>query len=79
MKKNMKKISNCIIYLGFIATITILHPVIVAENINEKSPEIHMSQKSNDYEWVYKTINGVKYKRLFNVSTGEWASDWIKA
>ena len=30
------------------------------------------------YEWVYQAVNGKTYKRLFNKTTGEWASDWIE-
>lgn len=28
-------------------------------------------------EWVFKEENGVKYRRLYNFSTGEWIGDWI--
>lgn len=33
---------------------------------------------ANIYEWVYaETTDNKLYKRLFNCSTGQWASDWI--
>lgn len=28
-------------------------------------------------EWVVSEINGKKYRRLYNFSTGEWIGDWI--
>ncbi len=28
-------------------------------------------------KWVYKEINGKWYRRLFNVTTGEYETDWI--
>ena len=27
--------------------------------------------------YVYKTVNGKLYKRLYNYSRGEWIGDWI--
>lgn len=31
------------------------------------------------YTWKYKTVNGVLYKRKYNVTLQQWAGDWIKA
>ena len=28
-------------------------------------------------EWIHTTINGKKYKRLWNASKGEWLTNWI--
>lgn len=28
-------------------------------------------------EWVYKTINGKHYKRLWNATQNRWVTDWI--
>lgn len=28
--------------------------------------------------WRYKTINGVLYKRLYNVTKQQWVGNWIK-
>lgn len=28
-------------------------------------------------KWVYKDINGKWYRRLFNVTTGKYETDWI--
>ena len=33
---------------------------------------------SDTYIWVYKKINGVKYKRLYNETKKVWVGDWIR-
>lgn len=33
--------------------------------------------RSDILEWVYKTINGKKYKRLWNATQGRWITDWL--
>ena len=35
--------------------------------------------RSTNLEWIYKEINGEMYMRLWNHSTGQWATDWIPA
>ena len=32
---------------------------------------------STNLTWVYATIDGVEYMRLYNHTTGEWLTDWI--
>lgn len=32
---------------------------------------------STNLTWVYATIDGVEYMRLYNHSTGQWLTDWI--
>lgn len=38
-----------------------------------------IEQRNSDINWRYKTVKGVKYKRLYNIATSEWIGDWIKA
>lgn len=33
--------------------------------------------RKDKIEWVYKTIDGHIYRRLYNYSKGEWVGDWI--
>ena len=40
----------------------------VAEEIGTMSAPI---------KWIYKTVDGKTYKRLYNYSTNEWIGDWI--
>ena len=28
---------------------------------------------------MYQVVNGKKYKRLYNIETGQWIGDWIPA
>jgi len=32
---------------------------------------------SDKIQWVFDTINGKRYKRLYNFSTRTWIGDWI--
>ena len=41
--------------------------------------ETYAETRSTNLEWVYATIDGVLYMRLYNHSTGEWLTDWILA
>lgn len=35
--------------------------------------------RNTNVVWVYKTVNEKKYKRLYNIETGQWIGDWIPA
>ena len=37
----------------------------------------HSIERKSDTIWVYKTVNGKKYKRLYDTSTKKWLTDWI--
>ncbi|MCI9237421.1 hypothetical protein AALA13_15710 [Lachnospiraceae bacterium 50-23] len=41
------------------------------------SPEI--APRKVGYEWKYKIINGVLYKRLYSHDLGIWIGNWVKA
>lgn len=32
---------------------------------------------ADSYEWKYKTTNGKRYRRLYNVTKHSWVGDWI--
>lgn len=75
LKNNIRKL---LIYL-FIAN-TFLTKNIVLINAQPLMPSnLASSQylRSNNCYWVYKTINGKKYKRLFNSEKKCWVTDWI--
>lgn len=42
-------------------------------------PSISAVIQSDKLQWRYKWINGVLYKRLYNLSKNKWVGDWIKA
>ena len=60
----------CIATTGFISADSSNLEVrnFVAEEIGTMSAKIR---------WVYKTVDGKTYKRLYNYSTSEWIGDWI--
>ena len=29
-------------------------------------------------EWIYKTEDGIRYKRLWSLTRGKWLTDWIQ-
>lgn len=33
--------------------------------------------RSDNIRWVFKTVDGKLYRRLYNFSTGEWIGDWL--
>lgn len=45
-------------------------------NTVQKITEIEPREET--LTWIYKTVNGIRYKRLWNTVTNEWVSDWIK-
>ena len=36
-----------------------------------------VSPRSTQYMWVYKEMNGKKYRRLWDATHEEWVTDWI--
>ncbi len=42
-------------------------------------PRYPIPAEYQTYDDLKDFVNGVMYKRLFNLSTGEWASDWMRA
>lgn len=75
----MKIIKKFILCLGIILVMVLPCQVIAHENEETKFYKVDTVMRIEQYDWVYKTVNGVMYKRLFNLSTGEWASDWMRA
>ena len=35
--------------------------------------------RNTNVVWAYKTVNGKRYKRLYNTATKQWIGDWIPA
>ena len=76
----MKRI---ICVIGMVITLLCVptETVIAAECVNQGD----ISYESNSTKdtiaekigYVYKTVNGKLYKRLYNYSRGEWIGDWI--
>lgn len=43
------------------------------------SLKIKQYERSDNFEWIYKVIDGKLYRRLFNVTAQKWAGDWEPA
>lgn len=76
----MKKIFFLSSTLLVTILVTSVSPIYAAENqsIIYDSYKISSVQPRKDIlEWIYKTIDGKRYKRLWNASKGVWLTDWI--
>ncbi len=58
--------------LCLVATPAVTLPVEAAAGTEEG-----INPRSDTYVWIYKEIDGKRYKRLFNNSTQEWVGEWI--
>lgn len=58
--------------LCLVAAPAVTLPVEAAEATEEG-----INPRADEYQWVYKVIDGKKYKRLYNISTGAWVGEWI--
>lgn len=84
MKKSFLKNSHLLLTCLFVFFIFALE----SPSISVDSPLInstlatYQSQctvRNTNVVWVYKTVNEKKYKRLYNIETGQWIGDWIPA
>lgn len=62
-------------HMCFTATDSILTDFGNLEVMNFVAEEIETM--SAPIKWIYKTVDGKTYKRLYNYSTNEWIGDWI--
>lgn len=46
-------------------------------DVQEKNVKVEKIVKSGGTKWIYKTENGKLYKRLKDLTTGKWLTDWI--
>lgn len=78
----MKKIGKKI---GILCSIGLCAMMLLAvNNMNVYASEIAAVEegtetRSTNLQWFYTEIDGVRYMRLWNHSTGEWLTDWILA
>lgn len=78
MKKKL-----CILFAAFSLTMSLPFSMdahasdITADSTPASSTEI--APRRVGYEWKYKVINGVLYKRLYYHNLNVWVGDWIKA
>ncbi len=71
MKKRIMS-GLCAIMLGVL-------PMSCPAAVLAQEPQGEIEPQSDIIEWVYRNLNGVMYKRLYNFSTCEWIGNWIRA
>lgn len=81
MKIKMKikmKMMNCILILMMVSMLmsSLIYAESVATSI-DTAQTTNGQARTNITEWRYKVIGDHLYKRLYNLSTGEWETDWI--
>ena len=80
MKKSFLKNSFILLTYIFTFLISILNFTQIPINADTISTDILLQEsdeRSVDTIWIYKTVNGKKYKRLYNSKTNRWLTDWI--
>lgn len=74
----MKKL--LVVCLSFIALISSFTFNAFAQTNNENNASISsksIEPKSDILQWVFKTIDGQLYKRLWNATQACWVTDWL--
>ena len=82
MKKSFLKNKFILLTYLFTFLIPILNFTQIPVNAANNSVDISLQEsdeRSVDTLWIYKTVNGKKYKRLYNQKTNQWLTDWIPA
>ncbi len=41
------------------------------------NPNGQFNTLASDLVWIIKNINGERYRRLYDTSSGKWLTDWI--
>lgn len=78
-KNRNRNAEKVVVYLGFVLMLTLSMPPFTYRAFNKESTTANIDTRAYEYIWVYEKRNGVDYKRLYNVTTGKWVSDWIRA
>ena len=73
MKKLINGIRTTLLVTGFMLMST--YPVMAAPT--SPIPYSVQDPRADGIEWVYRTIDGKAYKRLYNYTTQQWIGDWI--
>lgn len=70
----MKQIIICFMIVVFCRT-----PIFANESSVDKINELYAMQERKDVTvWKFKEVNGILYKRLYNITKGIWVGNWIK-
>lgn len=74
--------SKFLLALGLICMLGFVTPAFATADTSSVPPiEAEADGARADYKfetkWVYKVEDGLLYRRLYCVNTGEWLTDWI--
>lgn len=74
----MKKILIiCLSCFTLLSTFT-LNTFAQSNTKNNTTVDINTIEPRSDIlEWVFKTINGKQYRRLWNATQARWVTDWL--
>lgn len=67
--------------ITFICSTIVINSFTISNHINacplNVDESFFISPQKNDCVWYYKTVNGKKYKRLYDTVSHKWVTDWI--
>ena len=73
-------LKNKLIIFTYLLVFLASAPVFPEISYNSSDVSFQNSDERNsNIRWVFKTINGKSYKRLYNTATKQWIGDWIPA
>lgn len=78
-KKHMKQIltQGILPFSLSLSMMLIPNSYIQVSSTQQNAENETISLRSDVIKWVFNTIGGKRYKRLYNFSTRSWVGDWI--
>jgi len=78
-KKHMKQIltQGILVFSLSLSMMLIPNSYIQVSSTQQSAENETISLRSDVIKWVFNTIGGKRYKRLYNFSTRSWVGDWI--
>ena len=73
MKKLINEIRTALLVAGFI--LTSAYPAMASPV--SPIPCSVQNQRADKIDWIYQTIDGKSYRRLYTYTTQQWIGDWI--
>jgi len=75
----MKAIKNIILYIVICLMLATSAFAVDSDHftINDTAVEYNDDTRTEQVEWVFMTIDGVRHKRLWSITRGIWLTDWI--
>lgn len=76
----MKTIRKIVLYIVICLTLTTGAFAVDSDcvSISAQAPAYSDEPMAEQVVWVYKTVDGVEYMRLWSRTRGKWLTDWIR-